>query len=438
MSKLTANEIEKIGGGPVEFPSGATENGKPFGLAENEVFFTATKAAADSLAAGLGDGATVIVDRDETNGDARVRYTVSSGLPTSPVVIFAELPTVAALVAAEGLFVGKIVSTLGYYAAGDGGANHYEIVAAATGTADGGSFIDLVGISGQAKGLFLDAEIRASQFGASISVDSSARLKSMWEFAAGRKSRIDVSVRSELKIDLVDTDVDCVIDDAVTISAENLPAGTALGQQYFLKVSGSITDSSSVTSDVEPFGENRTLTNEDSFVVVTDGSKFTAGDIVVLRSNQLFDDAWTGASSNKRGEMLMVKSVSANTVFFHDKIKFSYLASESAVLEKTNPAKLSWKGGIGVGGGVGFAHSFIITDICSNVVIDAKCNGFEDIGVQLKRTYKSQGNVETDDCTSPGGAVGNSGYGIAFYDATRYADFYVVGRRWRGFASTGY
>jgi hypothetical protein len=58
------------------------------------------------------------------------------------------------------------VQTLGYYSAGDGGGNIYEIVAAATGTADGGSFIDLTGISGQAKGLFVDGVVNVKQFGA--------------------------------------------------------------------------------------------------------------------------------------------------------------------------------------------------------------------------------------------------------------------------------
>ena len=48
-------------------------------------FFAATKAAGDALAAGLGDGATVIVDRDETRGSITVRYTVASGLLISPI-----------------------------------------------------------------------------------------------------------------------------------------------------------------------------------------------------------------------------------------------------------------------------------------------------------------------------------------------------------------
>lgn len=49
---------------------------------------------------------------------------------------------------------GQKVRTLGYDTPGDGGGNDYEIVAGATGTADGGSFIDLSGSGLQARGLF--------------------------------------------------------------------------------------------------------------------------------------------------------------------------------------------------------------------------------------------------------------------------------------------
>lgn len=58
--------------------------------------------------------------------------------------------TVAALVADTSITIGDYCSTAGYFAPGDGGGNVYEIVASG-GTADAGSLIDLVGISGQAK-----------------------------------------------------------------------------------------------------------------------------------------------------------------------------------------------------------------------------------------------------------------------------------------------
>jgi hypothetical protein len=71
--------------------------------------------------------------------------------------------SVAAMVAATFLKVGDRVQTLGYSTAGDGGGNNYEIVAAATGTDDGGSYIDLA--THQAKGLFVSGEVSVKQFG---------------------------------------------------------------------------------------------------------------------------------------------------------------------------------------------------------------------------------------------------------------------------------
>lgn len=55
--------------------------------------------------------------------------------------------------------------TLGYHEKGDGGGNDYTVVAAGTGTADGGSFIDLTGSGLQAKGFFT-REIYCAKFGA--------------------------------------------------------------------------------------------------------------------------------------------------------------------------------------------------------------------------------------------------------------------------------
>lgn len=72
--------------------------------------------------------------------------------------------TVAAMVADTTLNVGDHVRTLGYTTAGDGGGNEYDIVAAATGTDDGGTFIDLA--THQAQGLFPGGKFLVKQWGA--------------------------------------------------------------------------------------------------------------------------------------------------------------------------------------------------------------------------------------------------------------------------------
>jgi len=76
-----------------------------------------------------------------------------------------EFATVAAMVADTTLEVGQFVKTQGYLAAGDAGDMQYEVVAAATGTDDNGSFIDLD--THQAKALFPQGLISTRQFGAS-------------------------------------------------------------------------------------------------------------------------------------------------------------------------------------------------------------------------------------------------------------------------------
>lgn len=71
---------------------------------------------------------------------------------------------VAAMVDDNSLSVGQFIRTEGYSVKGDGGGNDYEVVAAGTGTDDGGSFIDLA--THQAKALFPFGKINVKQFGA--------------------------------------------------------------------------------------------------------------------------------------------------------------------------------------------------------------------------------------------------------------------------------
>lgn len=76
-----------------------------------------------------------------------------------------KFATVAEMVAARFLQVGDQVQT-SEYSTGNGGGNRYEIVAASTGTADGGSFIDLTGSGYQAKALWWYGIINIKAYGA--------------------------------------------------------------------------------------------------------------------------------------------------------------------------------------------------------------------------------------------------------------------------------
>lgn len=107
-----------------------------------------------------------LVDGSEYSSKHYAAKSASSASLVSPT-----FDNVADMVASTAITIGQKVRTVGYYAPGDGGGNDYEIVAAGTGTDDGGSYIDLTGISGQARGLF-PSGIYAAQFGASVTLES--------------------------------------------------------------------------------------------------------------------------------------------------------------------------------------------------------------------------------------------------------------------------
>ncbi len=91
---------------------------------------------------------------------------VGSSLDTVLTSYSETFNTVADMIASTNLSVGDRVQTLGYYSIGDGGANHYEIVSPATGTVDGGTYINMVGTSTQAHGLMADGKLTVRRFGA--------------------------------------------------------------------------------------------------------------------------------------------------------------------------------------------------------------------------------------------------------------------------------
>lgn len=90
---------------------------------------------------------------------------------------------IAAMVASTELTIGMIAITRGYYAVGDTGGHVYTIVAAATGTADGGSYINLSGIAGQAEGIF-NKLVEAEKFGVRASTESSTEWQAAWDYCA--------------------------------------------------------------------------------------------------------------------------------------------------------------------------------------------------------------------------------------------------------------
>lgn len=95
------------------------------------------------------------------------------------------------------LEIGQVVNTKGYTTIGNGGDNTYEIVAAGTGTDDGGSFIDLNTL--QSKGLFPQGMTTLAQFGGVNAVGqdltkaagNSAALEAAVNFISGPLNTVD-------------------------------------------------------------------------------------------------------------------------------------------------------------------------------------------------------------------------------------------------------
>lgn len=99
--------------------------------------------------------------------------------------------TVSQLTSEANLSIGDRVEVRGYYQNGDGGGNIFEIVPSATGVADGGAFVDLVGSGFQAKALFPEGH-RLEQWGTvrdGVTNDAGRIAAAVdWCFANGVKS----------------------------------------------------------------------------------------------------------------------------------------------------------------------------------------------------------------------------------------------------------
>lgn len=121
-------------------------------------FFAATKAAADSLAAGLGDGATVIVDRDETAGGVQTRRVVTSGVLGAPVNELDAGQVARGVVAVDSIAdllalpegqrkEGLRYLVKGYHAGSDVGGGTFYWDPASVIPVDGGVFFSVAGVA---------------------------------------------------------------------------------------------------------------------------------------------------------------------------------------------------------------------------------------------------------------------------------------------------
>ena len=141
------------------------------GVRQDGAAYSETSTTSITLTEGaeLSDIVEVLVNELPTSTDQVGANNVTYDGSTVAVHLDAlTFDTVAAMVAYTDLQVGMKVKTWGYTTLNDGGHGEYEVVAAGTGTADGGSFIDLTGSSLQAKAVFDGGTFNVKRFGARI------------------------------------------------------------------------------------------------------------------------------------------------------------------------------------------------------------------------------------------------------------------------------
>lgn len=278
--------------------------------------------------------------------------------------------------------------------------------------------MDVIGLDDGITFLVLvpDTPIKAEGFGVNGESDDEA-FKRCLEYADGRKVTCGTLVDIREGVTVTDVDVDLEYTGRGGISGDNLPAATSLGSVVALTIQGSLGSSTPVTADLQKFSEEI----KDSLyttIEVEDGSLFEEGDIVLLKSDQLFDNVWA-ASGNKRGELLKVSSVDGNTITTSDNNYFSYLSSANATLTKVNTINLKVYGGKSKLGGVGSGHVHLVARYVENIDIASSCDRAESTAFGILTCYQGDVNVVATRCTSPS-ALGNSGYGVSVSSGSRY------------------
>lgn len=200
------------------------------------------------------------------------------------------------------------------------------------------------------------------------------------------------------------------LDPESVLDFSGAPVGAALGQQIALRFSGTAPGAAvTVTANIAARATS---------IQLTDVAGLAADDWIVVRS----DDAYISGGDPldyTLGHIARIRSVDSGVqITVWEASPFAYTAASNARIAKFTPllgAKVT--GGRILCGGVGSAHSavrfnYCDTPVCQGVQIDSA----EDTGVSYANCISPQavGNVITKS-TSPGGAIGNAGYGIAIY-----------------------
>lgn len=269
----------------------------------------------------------------------------------------------------------------------------------------------------------VDGVLTVEMFGANGTINSDrAAFIACATVADGALFVCSTELLIDANIELLGIDVNCeFLGEEAGVNGAAIPAGTSLNEKVLLRIEGSLGDTSNLTADLDSYAVNLPFA-EETVISVVDGGLYSSEDILLLESDQLFDDAWTGSVNNKRGELVKIASISGNDITTVDPAYFSYAIASNAKVTKVNTVSVGIDGGVFTGGGVGSVH----TAVDVNYGLDIRISGSrsekcEDTGFNIRSTYIANLDVTANECTSPT-PVGNTGYGVAILAATRYCN----------------
>lgn len=199
------------------------------------------------------------------------------------------------------------------------------------------------------------------------------------------------------------------LDPGATIDYSGASAGTALGQRIAITFSGTVGADVDVTASIAARATTIALASTTDLV---------ANDWIAVRSNDPYAPGGLTAEGTL-GHIARIRTVdSATQITTWEPCPFDYTESLNLRVTKlTLLENVSIEGGKILCGGVGKVHSGVRFNYCERPVIRAvEIDGAEDAGVSFAACVAPQvESCNISRSTSPGGAIGNTGYGIAVY-----------------------
>ena len=315
------------------------------------------------------------------------------------------------------------VSTTQHTANGVGGATYTRDNTTGTAsTGDESKFFDAIGNGW----IIADDILNPWQFGVTNVSDSHAKFVLMLSvnkpFELFGDFRIDQPVIHQ-------SDWMCAGATDCNIDFSNMAESIFIGEFTGIRVEGS-------EGVAQVLGSNITVgTNT---LTVPDGTKFAVNQVVLIQSDQAFDDAWNGGANNKRGEFLEIESIAVNVLTFKDKTYFSYDSTQNLRITPINSvAAIQPQGLKMIGGGATKGHRGFEVKFGKNVNIDLEVTDFETDAIVINRTYGYTVNGVVSNATLNGAPIGTEGYGVLCASGSRYGNVNVSAYNCRHAVATG-